>query len=65
MDNLAAAKDTEAAMRVGAAVVVAIGVVGGAILFGTVGMLLAIPAMTVFKALVSSTARQLRAYGLT
>jgi predicted PurR-regulated permease PerM len=45
--------------------VVAIGVIGGAILFGTVGMLLAIPAMTVFKALVSSTARQLRAYGLT
>jgi predicted PurR-regulated permease PerM len=40
--------------------VVVIGVVGGAILFGTVGMLLAIPALTVFKVLVSSTARQLR-----
>jgi predicted PurR-regulated permease PerM len=45
--------------------VVVIGVIGGAILFGTVGMLLAIPTMTVFKALVSSTARQLKAYGLT
>ena len=44
--------------------VVVIGVVAGAILFGTVGMLLAIPAMTVFKVLVSSTARQLRLYGL-
>ena len=32
--------------------VVVIGVVAGAILFGTVGMLLAIPAMTVFKVLV-------------
>jgi predicted PurR-regulated permease PerM len=44
--------------------VIVIGVVAGAILFGTVGMLLAIPAMTVFKVLVSSTARQLRSYGL-
>jgi predicted PurR-regulated permease PerM len=44
--------------------VVAIGVMGGAILFGAVGMLLAIPTMTVFKAFVSSTARQLKAYGL-
>jgi len=44
--------------------VVVIGVVGGAILFGTVGMLLAIPVMTVFKVLVSSTARQLKVYGL-
>ncbi len=43
--------------------VVVIGVVGGAILFGTVGMLLAIPTMTVFKVLVSSTARQLKVYG--
>jgi predicted PurR-regulated permease PerM len=32
-------------------------------LFGTVGMLLAIPTMTVFKVLVSSTARQLKVYG--
>jgi predicted PurR-regulated permease PerM len=45
--------------------VVVIGVVGGAILFGTVGLLLAIPTMTIFKVLVSSTARQLKAYGLT
>jgi predicted PurR-regulated permease PerM len=45
--------------------VVVIGVVAGAILFGTVGMLLAIPAMTVFKVLVSSTARQLKIHGLT
>jgi hypothetical protein len=36
----------------------------GAILFGTVGMLLAIPAMTVSKVLVSSTARQLKINGL-
>jgi predicted PurR-regulated permease PerM len=43
---------------------VVIGVLGGAILFGPVGMLLAIPAITVFKVLVSSTARQLKAYGL-
>jgi predicted PurR-regulated permease PerM len=45
--------------------VVVIGVVAGAILFGTVGMLFAIPAMTVFKVLVSSTARQLKINGLT
>jgi predicted PurR-regulated permease PerM len=43
---------------------VVIGVVAGAILFGTVGMLFAIPAMTVFKVLVSSTARQLKINGL-
>jgi predicted PurR-regulated permease PerM len=42
---------------------VVIGVVGGTILFGTVGMLLAIPAMTVFKVLVSSSARQLKVHG--
>ena len=40
--------------------VVVIGVVGGAILFGTVGMLLAIPALAVFKVFVISTARQLK-----
>ena len=39
--------------------VVVIGVVAGAILFGTVGMLLAIPTLTVFKVFVISTARQL------
>jgi predicted PurR-regulated permease PerM len=44
--------------------VVVIGVAGGAILFGPVGLLLAIPTMTVFKVLVFSTARQLKAYGL-
>ncbi len=43
--------------------VVVIGVIGGAMLFGTVGMLLAIPTMTVFKVLVSSTARQLKVHG--
>ena len=40
--------------------VVVIGVLGGAILFGPVGMLLAIPTMTIFKVFVSSTARQPR-----
>jgi predicted PurR-regulated permease PerM len=44
--------------------VVVIGVLGGAILFGPVGMLLAIPTITVVNVLVSSTARQLKAYGL-
>jgi predicted PurR-regulated permease PerM len=45
-------------------IVVVIGVLGGAILFGPVGMLLAIPTITVFKVFVSSTARQLKAHGL-
>jgi predicted PurR-regulated permease PerM len=44
--------------------VVVIGVVGGGILFDLAGVLLAIPMITVFKVLVSSTARQLKAYGL-
>jgi len=44
--------------------VVVIGVLGGAVLFGPVGMLLAIPTVTVVKVLVSSTARQLKAYRL-
>lgn len=44
--------------------VVVVGVLGGAVLFGPVGMLLAIPTITVVKVLVSSTARQLKAYGL-
>ena len=43
---------------------VVIGVLGGAVLFGPVGMLLAIPTVTVVKVLVSSTARQLKTYGL-
>ena len=44
--------------------VVVIGVVGGGMLFNLVGVLLAIPVITVVRALVSSTARQLKAYGL-
>ena len=44
--------------------VVVIGIVGGGILFDFAGVLLAIPAITVFKVFVSSTARQLKAYGL-
>ena len=44
--------------------VVVIGVVGGATLFGPVGMLLAIPTITVAKVFVTSTAGHLRAYGV-
>jgi predicted PurR-regulated permease PerM len=44
--------------------VVVIGAMGGAILFGLAGVLLAIPTICVFKVLVSSAARQLKAYGL-
>jgi predicted PurR-regulated permease PerM len=44
--------------------VVVIGVVGSGILFGLAGVLLAVPAITVFKVFVSSTARQLKVYGL-
>jgi predicted PurR-regulated permease PerM len=44
--------------------VVVIGVVGGGMLFGFAGVFLAIPVITVFKVLISSTARQLKAYGL-
>jgi AI-2E family transporter len=44
--------------------VVVIGVVGGGILFGPVGMLLAIPTITVVTVFIASTARHLRAYGL-
>jgi len=44
--------------------IVVIGVFGGAILFGVIGMLLAIPTIAVLKVFVSSTARQLKAYGL-
>jgi predicted PurR-regulated permease PerM len=44
--------------------VVVIGVVGGGTLFGFTGVLLAIPFITVFKVFISSTARQLKAYGL-
>ncbi len=44
--------------------IVVIGVFGGAILFGVVGVLLAVPTIVVLKVFVSSTARQLKAYGL-
>src|SRR5215468_5027531 len=44
--------------------VIVIGVAGGAILFGPVGMLLAIPTITVAKVLVASSAKYLTAYGL-
>ena len=44
--------------------VVVIGIVGGATLFGTAGMFLAIPTITVVKVLVGSGARHLKAYGL-
>jgi predicted PurR-regulated permease PerM len=44
--------------------VVVIGIVGGGILFDFAGVLLAIPVITVFKVFVSSTFRQLKAYGL-
>jgi predicted PurR-regulated permease PerM len=44
--------------------VVLIGVVGAGILFNLAGMLLAVPVITVSKVFVSSTARQLKAYGL-
>ncbi len=44
--------------------VVVIGVLGGGILFGLPGLLLAIPTITIVKAFVSSAATQLKAYGL-
>ena len=44
--------------------VVVIGVVVGATLFGPAGMFLAIPSITVVKVLVASSARHLKAYGL-
>jgi predicted PurR-regulated permease PerM len=44
--------------------VIVIGVLGGGILFNLVGVLLAVPVITIVKAFVSSTARQLKAYGL-
>lgn len=43
---------------------VLIGVVGSGMLFGIAGMLLAVPVITVVKVFISSTARQLKAYGL-
>lgn len=44
--------------------VILIVVFGGGILFGLVGLLLALPTITILKALVSSTSSQLKAYGL-
>ena len=44
--------------------VVVLGVVGGATLFGPAGMFLAIPTLTVVKVLVASSAKHLTAYGL-
>ena len=44
--------------------VVVIGVVGGGMLFGAAGMLLAIPTITIVKVFVASSARHLKAYGL-
>jgi predicted PurR-regulated permease PerM len=44
--------------------VVVIGVVGGATLFGAAGVFLAIPTITVVRVLVASSARHLKAYGL-
>lgn len=43
-------------------VVVITAIIGGEILFGVAGMLFAIPAIVVFKVLVTSTLRQLKAY---
>jgi predicted PurR-regulated permease PerM len=44
--------------------VVLLGVLGGGLMFGLVGLLLALPTITIFKALVSSASRQLKAYGI-
>jgi predicted PurR-regulated permease PerM len=44
--------------------VVLISVLGGGILFGVVGLLLALPTVTIVKALFSSASHQLKAYGL-
>jgi predicted PurR-regulated permease PerM len=44
--------------------IVVIGVLGGGILFGLPGLLLAIPTITIVKAFASSASTQLKAYGL-
>jgi len=44
--------------------IVVIGVLGGGILFGLPGLLLAVPTITIVKAFVSSASTQLKAYGL-
>lgn len=45
-------------------IIVALGVVGAAILFGPAGMFLAIPTITVARVLAASSARHLAAYGV-
>jgi len=45
--------------------IVLFAVLGGGILFGVVGLLLALPTVTIFRALISSARHQLKAYGLT
>jgi predicted PurR-regulated permease PerM len=45
-------------------IVIIIGFVGGTLMFGVVGAILAIPAITVFTVFISSTAKHLKAYGL-
>jgi putative heme transporter len=44
--------------------VILIGFVGGTLMFGFIGAILAIPAITVFTVFALSTARHLKAYGL-
>jgi len=44
--------------------IVVMGVLGGATLFGPAGMFLAIPTITIVRVLVASSARHLKAYGL-
>jgi predicted PurR-regulated permease PerM len=44
--------------------VIVIGVVGGGMLFNLAGVLLAVPVITMVKAFLSSTSRELKAYGL-
>ena len=44
--------------------VVLISVLGGGIMFGAVGLLLALPTVTISRALIASVSHQLKAYGL-
>jgi predicted PurR-regulated permease PerM len=44
--------------------VIIIGLVGGTLMFGIVGSILAIPTITVFTVFISSTARHFKAYGV-
>jgi len=45
--------------------VLLIGVLTGGLMFGLVGLLLALPTITTFRTLISSASHQLKAYGLT